>query len=138
MAIVIGTAIGYYVTDPTDSDLYFAVRFASALDFHAPSEAHDVRAIIVASPSAAPGIGPFNDAGLVADLDAMVVCNPSMRMHIFTNNYTPVAGSSIGDFTEASWLGYAAQTLTSWEAAAIIATNLASKRSEPVTFEAHT
>lgn len=38
-------------------------------------------------------------------------------LHLFKNNYTPVDGSVIGDFTEADFDGYAPQTVTGWLAA---------------------
>lgn len=37
-------------------------------------------------------------------------------MHLFSNDYTPVDGSTLGSFTECAFTGYAAKTLTgaSW------------------------
>jgi len=44
----------------------------------------------------------------------------NLVMHLFSNNYTPVDGSTLGSFTECTFLGYAAQTLigASWTFAA--------------------
>jgi len=42
-------------------------------------------------------------------------------MRLFKNDYTPVEGSVLGDFTEATWTGYAQKSLTgsSWTVATV-------------------
>lgn len=49
-------------------------------------------------------------------------------LHLYTNNYTPVDGSVLGDFTEMSGQGYASKTLTktSWGAASTVSTKASS------------
>lgn len=52
----------------------------------------------------------FADEGLIAILQKIVVVD--LTLHIFTNNITPTVNSVYADFTEASYSGYAAFTLT--------------------------
>jgi len=43
--------------------------------------------------------------------------NSGSTIHLYTNNFTPVATMTIGSFTEASYTGYAAQSLNAqWQA----------------------
>ncbi len=37
-------------------------------------------------------------------------------VHLFTNNYTPLPTSVVGDFTEAAYVGYAAGVVAGWTA----------------------
>jgi hypothetical protein len=55
-----------------------------------------------------------NDGLLLAlnDLIASELANATA--HLFTNNYTPVPGSVLADFTEMTGTGYAAITLNAW------------------------
>jgi hypothetical protein len=55
----------------------------------------------------------FPNVGLVAIIDEILV-NSGMALtyHLFKNDYTPVAGSVLADFTESTFGGYAAQTVT--------------------------
>lgn len=48
----------------------------------------------------------YPDDGLLAMLLDVVTAG-GLDFHLFTNNYTPVRGSLIGNFTEAAWAGYA-------------------------------
>lgn len=59
-------------------------------------------------------LGYFPDAGLLKLLDLIVANN--LKLHIFVNNVTPSDSTVLGGLTEASWTGYAAQTLSagSW------------------------
>lgn len=50
---------------------------------------------------------------LTGDLAGAEVC-------LFVNNYTPVAGSVVGNFTEATFPGYAREPLAGWDAVAIV------------------
>lgn len=135
MAIVVrGTAYGYYVTDAAGTTLLFACRFAMPLDFTNLVPSHDLKATINAMPTSDPGSGPIMDDALVSDLEAFVAINPNMKMHLYQNNYTPSTSSVLANFTEATWAGYNAQVLASWDAAAIIAPHFASKASHAVTF----
>lgn len=136
MAIAIGTSYGYYVTDSAETKLLFACRFSVPLVFFAPVDHHDIKAVLNAMPTTSPGFGPVMDDGLLQDLDGWVYANPGMKMHLYVNNYTPLPSSVLGDFTEAAWPGYAAQTLSVWSAASIVGTNLAEKQSVAVTFNA--
>ena len=38
----------------------------------------------------------------------------SLRIHLYKNNYSPVQGSVLGDFTEADYSGYASQLISTW------------------------
>lgn len=51
---------------------------------------------------------------LTAELAGAEVC-------LFENNYTPVAGSLVGNFTEATFPGYAREPLANWTAVVIAA-----------------
>ena len=44
----------------------------------------------------------------------------TLILHLYQNNYSPVDGSVIGSFTEATFSGYATQTCASWSAAATV------------------
>lgn len=63
------------------------------------------------------------DAGEVELLDKMLKdalsVNEDYSLRLFTNNYTPVESSVLGDFTEPTFVGYAPVTLTraSWAGA---------------------
>ncbi len=54
--------------------------------------------------------------------------------HLYTNNYTPVHGTVIGDFTEAAFSGYANQALTSWSSPALDGSFHAFTTADPVQF----
>lgn len=43
----------------------------------------------------------------------------NLKMRIFVNNITPDANTVIGDFTEATFTGYSAASLTTWSAPSI-------------------
>jgi hypothetical protein len=65
-----------------------------------------------------PGIVIPNVA-LQTIIDCVVDANPlssPLTYHLFTNDYTPVAGSVVGSFTECSIAGYTSQTaaLAGW------------------------
>jgi len=47
------------------------------------------------------------------------------KLRAYQNNYTPVDTSVIGDFTQATFSGYAEITLNTWTAAALNASNKA-------------
>lgn len=47
----------------------------------------------------------YPDIGLVKIL--LRFASPNFRWHLYTNNYTPVSGSVLANFTEAAWGGYA-------------------------------
>lgn len=63
------------------------------------------------------------DVGLPKLLDlktGKVTGPPTYTCKLFQNNYTPVAGSVAGDFTECTFSGYGAgQTITGWASAAV-------------------
>lgn len=61
------------------------------------------------------------DVGLLKLLnDRIAGWGASVTLHLFTNNYTPIAGSVIGNFTEATFPGYVAQAIGAWGAAAMV------------------
>lgn len=54
------------------------------------------------------------DVGELYVLASWIIGYPpsSLRMHLYQNAYTPVQGSVIGDFTEATFSGYASVSMT--------------------------
>ena len=58
-----------------------------------------------------PTVGQLAQAG---DYQAAWNTN-NLKLHLYSNNYTPVAGSLLANFTEATFSGYAAQTITAWQ-----------------------
>jgi len=42
------------------------------------------------------------------------------KVRLFTNNYTPVDGTVLGDLTEAIFAGYVAQTIANWTTATTV------------------
>src|SRR5437867_6622616 len=67
------------------------------------------------------------------------VANEDLTLKLYKNNYTPVEGSVAGDFTEATFTGYAAVTLArgSWTVATVagLTTAAYAQRSEEHTSE---
>ena len=66
----------------------------------------------------------FADATLSDMLDAWhdrIVAGSAFTIHLFTNDRTPVDGDDAGDYTQASFAGYAAITLTmaNWGAVSV-------------------
>lgn len=61
-----------------------------------------------------------------------------VRIHLYSNNYTPVEGSTVANFTECSAAGYAAITLAgaSWSIATTTGTSEASYAQQTFTFTA--
>lgn len=65
-------------------------------------------------PLKVPNIGLLNLLPrLTADIAGAELC-------LYVNNYTPVAGSLLANFTEATFPGYARASLTGWDAAVIV------------------
>ncbi len=68
------------------------------------------------------------DQGELRLLDTMLKLalstNENHILKLYQNNYTPVAASAPGSFTEATFTGYAARTLTrsTWNAAVTVST----------------
>lgn len=61
-----------------------------------------------------------------------------VKLHLYTNDYTPVEGSVVGSFTEANAAGYGAITLagSSWTIATVTGTTTASYAQQTFTFTA--
>lgn len=61
-----------------------------------------------------------------------------VRIHLYSNNYTPVEGSTVANFTECSAAGYASQLLTgaSWSIATSSGTSEAAYAERTFTFTA--
>ena len=57
----------------------------------------------------------------------------ALKIHLFKNNYTPLTTSVIGDFTESTFAGYAAASLTTWPTPTVAA-HVASMAAAAVTF----
>lgn len=66
------------------------------------------------------------DAGKIELLDttlrAALVVDVPLSLRLYSNDYTPVAGSVLGSFTECGWLGYFRETITraTWAAPSIV------------------
>lgn len=56
--------------------------------------------------------GVFADGILCQLLGAELASNAPWKMHLYTNNFTPIPTMTIGSFTEAMFSGYAAQNLS--------------------------
>lgn len=54
---------------------------------------------------------PIQDPGLAVDLATIVAHDTTITVHLFQNNLTPTVSNVLGDFTEATFTGYASQTL---------------------------
>jgi hypothetical protein len=54
--------------------------------------------------------------------------------HLYTNNYTPVPGSVLANFTEMTGTGYAAQTLASWSTPVLGGDGFYTTQAAPVNF----
>jgi predicted transcriptional regulator YdeE len=80
------------------------------------------------------------DEGEVTLLEHMVnkVASADFKLHLFTNDYTPVEGSELADFTEAVAAGYAEITLTGadWTVATATGTTTAEHVQKTFTFTA--
>lgn len=61
----------------------------------------------------------FPDEGKKLALDILLDTGRSPKLRLFKNNYTPVAGSVIADFTQADFTGYSQIDLSAMAAAAI-------------------
>jgi len=53
----------------------------------------------------------FPDNGLIFILQQLVANN--LKLHLFTNNYTPSDSTTLANLTEAAFAGYGIQTLAS-------------------------
>ena len=69
----------------------------------------------------------YTDAVIAALLDGA-------KLRLYKNNYTPVNGSVLGDFTVANFDGYAEINLAAWSAAALDANNKAATAMASQTF----
>jgi len=59
----------------------------------------------------------FMYQGLIDDLNGFVATDGGdWEVHLFTNNHTPAADDTTGDYTEASFTGYAFQAIPGWNA----------------------
>lgn len=67
--------------------------------------------------------GVWSDLGIAKALDDIVAGAgfSTAKLRLFKNNVTPDNTKVIGDFTEATFSGYAAISLTGWSAAAVTA-----------------
>ena len=77
----------------------------------------------------------FSDLGLEDVLSALVNRPPGYHIRLFTNNFTPTTSTVVGDFTEATFTGYAAIALSGWTAPTV-ASHVASTTANPATFTA--
>jgi hypothetical protein len=61
------------------------------------------------------------DAGAIKILDKFFNTGNNLTLKLFTNDYTPVEGTVVGDLTEAAGADYAAKTLTagSWTCSSV-------------------
>lgn len=59
----------------------------------------------------------FSTGGLEKGLDAVrasLLASGNLQLRLFQNNITPDQNTTVGDFTEATFSGYAAQTIATW------------------------
>jgi hypothetical protein len=77
----------------------------------------------------------FSDIGIIDVLSALQSRPPGYTLHLYTNNYTPVTTSVIGNFTEATFTGYAPVALSGWTSPGVTA-HVASTTANPITFVA--
>lgn len=79
-------------------------------------------------------MGVFEDDGIRVALDNVTAGElATAKLRLYSNNLTPTNAQVIGDFTEATFTGYAAVTLSGWTAASVAA-HVASSTANPVTF----
>lgn len=110
------TIYGYYLTDPSNA-------LVAAHDFANPRN-QNANSSFILQPKfrlrqLSSGSVVVTNVGELELLDWILKsAGENTVLRLYTNNYTPDATSVVGDFTEASFGGYAAQTLTraSWNA----------------------
>jgi hypothetical protein len=80
-------------------------------------------------------MGYFQDDGIQDTLDAALAASPwsTAILKLFQNNVTDTNAHVLGDYTEATFTGYASVTLSGWSAAALAA-HVASSTAAPITF----
>jgi hypothetical protein len=68
-----------------------------------------------------------------------VLTEPDYTLHLFKNDYTPVPGSALGDYVEADFPGYAADTIpnTEWGTVTVAAHVASMTQTEVNSFEAN-
>lgn len=80
------------------------------------------------------------DQGEVEKLSRMLnkSATGDVVLRLYTNNYTPIEGSVVGDFTDATAAGYAAKTLTgsSWTISTVGNVSTAAYAEQTFTFTA--
>lgn len=59
-------------------------------------------------------MGVFMSGGLVRVVENSVPWLNTLTMHLYINDRVPTQFDVLGDYTEATFPGYAAQTMTSW------------------------
>lgn len=76
-----------------------------------------------------------SDAGISYQLAALIAQYNAdvLRIHLFQNNITPTKSNVLGDFTEATFDGYAAINIGTWSAPAVSG-HVASSSPPQVTF----
>lgn len=57
----------------------------------------------------------------------------NLKLHLYSNNVTPTTASVLGDFTECTFAGYAAQSIVNWTAPSITS-HVATIGADPLTF----
>src|ERR1700730_8988407 len=77
------------------------------------------------------------DPKLVAMLQdeiSNLIAGQGLLVHLFNNNYTPIPGSVIGNYTDAVFSGYAPQTLTPVGPTYLVSTGIAVQNFVPCVF----
>jgi hypothetical protein len=79
--------------------------------------------------------GVWSDLGVAAKNDATTGRHafPSMKLRLYSNNLTPDNTKVVGDFTEATFAGYAAVSLN-FSADAVVTAHVANDSADAVTF----
>ena len=76
-----------------------------------------------------------SDLGIAYQLAALIAKYgaDNLLLHLYQNNYTPTDSSVIGSFTEATFDGYASQTIATWSTPSVTA-HVASSAAAPNVF----
>lgn len=91
-------------------------------------------AVIAVAVAVALSAVKYPDVGVVAMCDHLTTAIDPAEIKLFKNNYTPVAGTTLANLTEADFSGYASVVLAGWTAAAIGAGGRAYSQADLVTF----
>jgi len=77
----------------------------------------------------------LQDGGLTRKLEDLRAAwnSTALKMHLYSNNFTPLVTSVVGDFTECTFSGYSSQNIVTWGAASV-ASHIGKIQAAPITF----